>query len=154
MTNYINTLGHKVSAVAGSYIHARSKSAAIVRTVTLGTFFSGMFLVSTMNLAHANGALATYAGEVSNRTSVIVDIVGYVCYLGGAVLSALGVVDLKKHVEQPAQNPIKNGLAKLGFGGMLLFIPFLSGIMMDTMKGSQQQAEYRGFTRGGMRIQP
>lgn len=151
MINQINTIGHKVSAVAGAALHSRDDKAARLRVLATGTALAAVFLVSTSNLAMASDTLAGYAGDVSEKTNVVVDIVGYVCYLGGTILSALGIVDLKKHVENPGNNPLKNGLAKLGFGGILLGLPFVSGLMLDTMDGGSQ-ATYDGFDRGSMQI--
>jgi len=64
-----------------------------------------------------------YSEGLSEQVTNVPQIVGYVSYLGGFVLAALGVVGLKQHVENPGQNPMKNALAKLGFGGMLLALP-------------------------------
>lgn len=151
MFQSINTFGHKASAFAGSLIHTREQGMVKARALALGAVFGGIFLVSTSNIAMAQQTLETYSRDVSKNTNVVVDIVSYVCYLGGAILSALGIVDLKKHVENPTGTPLKNGLAKLGFGGILLGLPFVSGVMLSTMKGSGQ-ADYTGFSRSSMTI--
>lgn len=111
-----------------------------------------MFAYSSINAAWAQQDLAAYSTAVSGKTNVLVDIVSYGCYIGGAILSAVGIVDLKKHVENPTQTPLKNGLAKLGFGGVLLALPFVSGVMSETMKG-EGQATYQDFDRGSIKIQ-
>ena len=135
----------RISAHSAAISYSRSRGTARVRTALVLGASACAALLATHGVAEAaNGSLKVYAGEVSTKTNIIVDIVSYVCYLGGAVLSALGVVDLKKHVEQPTQTPLKNGLAKLGFGGILLALPFVSGIMQETMK-SDAQATYVGF---------
>ena len=138
MTNSIANIGHQVSAFAGSMIHARTKSAAKVRAGVLFALTGGLFIVSTTNLAMAASDLNTYAQNVSQKTNSVVDIITYISYIGGAALAALGIVDLKKHVENPTQTPMKNGLAKLGFGGMLLALPFLAGVAQGTVKDGTQ----------------
>lgn len=65
----------------------------------------------------------TYTEGASSEVTNVPQIVAYICYLGGFVLAALGVVGLKQHVENPGNAPMKNGLAKLGFGGMLMALP-------------------------------
>jgi len=145
MINSINTLGHHISAVAGSVMHARTKSAVRVRMLATSALLGAVFVMSTAGIAEAND-LKSYSTTVSGKTNIITDIVSYVSYLGGAILSALGVVDMKKHVENPGQTPLKNGLAKLGFGGVLLALPFLSGVMADTMAGSGSDATFKKFT--------
>jgi len=64
-----------------------------------------------------------YVSDASEQVTNFPQVVAFISYLGGFVLAALGVVGLKQHVENPQQNPMKNALAKLGFGGMLLALP-------------------------------
>lgn len=148
----VSLLGHKLSALAGSVVHARDTATSKARVLLAGAFFGLAFLLSTTQLAMAQQTLQEYSTVVSMKTNIIVDIVSYICYIGGAILSALGVLDLKKHVENPSQTPMKNGLAKLGFGGILLALPFVSGIMQETM-GGYGEATFQQFNRGGIKIQ-
>lgn len=128
----IANIGHQVSAVVGSVMHARTQSAHRIRVGAVFAFTGGMFIASTMGIAQATD-LRTYNTEVVNRTNNIADVINYVAYIGGAALAALGIVDLKKHVENPSQTPLKNGIAKLGFGGMLLALPALAGVAQGTV---------------------
>jgi len=136
-------LGHHMSATVDSVIHARTKSAAKIRAGVMFSLTGGLFIYSTMGIASASD-LNSYASTVSGKTNSIVDIITYISYIGGAALSALGIVDLKKHVENPSQTPMKNGIAKLGFGGMLLALPFLAGVAQGTVKDGQQ-VQYQDF---------
>lgn len=146
MMKSVNDMGHYVSAVAGSVMHTRSKNVVRFRALAVGAVFAGIFLVSTSEVAlAATKTLKEYGTEVSAKTNVITDIVSYICYIGGAILSALGVVDLKKHVENPSQTPMKNGLAKLGFGGVMLALPFVSGVMQKTMESGGSNASFKKF---------
>ena len=141
----------QISAYGSACFHARDRLSTTLRAVVVGAALSGVFLISTSSLALAQQTLADYSREVSTKTNVIVDIVAYVSYIAGATLSALGITDLKKHVENPSQTPMKIGLSKLGFGGVLLGLPFLSGVMAETMTG-ESQATYQGFERGSIQI--
>jgi|GEM_PF-1255958 len=137
MTNTIANLGHHISAVAGSVMHARTKGAVKLRAGLTFAATGALFVYSTMGIAQATD-LDTYTQNVGERTNSIVDVITYISYVGGAALAALGIVDLKKHVENPSQTPMKNGLAKLGFGGMLLALPFLAGVAQETVIDGQQ----------------
>lgn len=75
----------------------------------------------------------SYASATGNKTSVLVDIFAYVSFLIGCVLSALGVSELRKHVENPSSVPLKNPLTKFGIGGILLALPFITGVAQETM---------------------
>ncbi len=141
----IANLGHHISASVGSVMHARTKSAAKMRAGVMFAVSGGVFIFSTMGVAEAGNTLNDYASTVSGRTNSVVDVITYISYIGGAALSALGIVDLKKHVENPSQTPMKNGIAKLGFGGMLLALPFLSGIVQNTMKDGSE-ADFQNWS--------
>jgi hypothetical protein len=137
MTKVLANLGAHVSAYAGSVMHARTKGAAKLRAGLTFAATGALFVASTTGIAQATD-LDTYTQNVGERTNSVVDVITYIAYVGGAALAALGIVDLKKHVENPSQTPMKNGLAKLGFGGMLLALPFLAGVAQETMIDGQQ----------------
>jgi hypothetical protein len=106
---------------------------ATVRAGVVFTLMGGLFLMSTAGLALAGGTdFDDYSSQVSARTDSMPVIVTYISYIAGAGLAALGIVDLKKHVENPSQTPLKNGLAKTGFGGALLAFPTLASMAQTT----------------------
>jgi hypothetical protein len=45
---------------------------------------------------------------------------------------------------------MKNGLAKLGFGGLLLALPPLVGAIQDSGTSTVAEAEFKGFTATGI----
>jgi hypothetical protein len=83
-----------------------------------------------------------YVSGASEQVTNFPQVVAFISYLGGFVLAALGVVGLKQHVENPSQNPMKNALAKLGFGGMLLALP----PVVNALQGSGEGAGGGGAT--------
>lgn len=132
----LQTTGQHIAAATSSVMYANTKSCLKARVATLGMFFGTMFVVSTMNMADAlagTNNLIQYSQKVSTNTNVVLDIINYVSYIGGAGMGALGVVSLKKHVENP-QTPMKDGLAKLGFGGVLLAFPTIVSVAQGTMR--------------------
>jgi len=144
MMKSVKNIGHKATAAVESLLYVRDAKVAKVRVIATGALFGGMFLVSTTNLAHAQN-FNSYASGLGEKTNSAVDIISYISYIGGAALGALGIVDLKKHVENPSQTPMKNGLAKVGFGGMLLALPTVINVAQDTTQ-STEQANYVDFT--------
>ena len=138
----ISNIGHQAVAAIESVLYARTQSAARIRAYgTMAVVGSLVALTSTGALASPSTYnLSTYAKDASEKTNVVVDILTYVCYIGGAILAGLGVVDLKKHVENPSQTPMKNGIAKLGFGGMLLALPYFTSVMQGSTGGEDATA--------------
>lgn len=117
MLNYINTKTQRVSA-------------AVMAGAMLGTF-------GEIGEVFAGGEnLNQYLSQGSQKVNEVPNLVAFVSYLGGTALAALGIVNLKQHVENPGNKPMKDGLAKLGFGGMLLALPTITSVMMETGAGS------------------
>lgn len=89
-------------------------------------------------------AAGMYAGDVSAQgLEEIVDstkgslngipgLIQGVVYIGGAVFVASGILDLKKHVDSPSQNPIRNGLVRLIAGALLLAAPAAFTALTET----------------------
>jgi len=142
----ISNMGHTLASAVESILYVRDAKFARARVFAAGALFGAVFLVSTAHLAMAD-TFNTYAKDVGGKTNSATDIVSYISYIGGAILGALGIVDLKKHVEQPSQVPLKNGLAKVGFGGMLLALPTVLSVATDTTK-TDGTVTYTGFKGG------
>jgi len=56
-----------------------------------------------------------------------------VAYIGGIGLGVTGIFKLKSHVDNPAQAPMKDGLVRLGAGGGLLALPYVTNAMMTSV---------------------
>jgi len=89
------------------------------------TVASGAFAATT--------DLTSYVQSVSKNTDEISDIFNYCAFILGVILGALGIMDLKKHVESPGSIPLKHALTKLAFGGIFLGLPFAVGMVQATM---------------------
>ena len=107
----LNTLTTKLSAV-------------ILSSATVG------FSAST---AHATNNLNAFLEKTAGETANIPQFLTLISYLIGAVLVVLGVVRLKAHIEQPSQVPMREGIARTAFGGLMLGVPYLIDIAGDTM---------------------
>ena len=114
-------------------------SAAIMTGAMIGTF-------GDMGEVFAQDALDDYLGRTSEKVNAVPDLVAFISYLGGTALAALGIVGLKQHVEQGGQSkPIKAPLAQLGFGGMLLALPSITDVMLETTEAGGTAATFRQF---------
>ena len=108
----------------------------MLKTYNKTTAFMSAAIITGM--ASSKGALAAggsfndYTEGASQQVTNFPQIVSYLCYLGGFALAALGVVGLKQHVENPGNAPMKNGLAKLGFGGMLMALPAVTSAIQGS----------------------
>ena len=63
-----------------------------------------------------------------------------VAYVGGIGLGVAGIFKLKQHVDNPGQTPMKDGLVRLGAGGGLLALPYLTGAMQGSIGPASGQA--------------
>jgi hypothetical protein len=93
--------------------HSQKLSALIVGSYTLGA----------TNHASAQADLGSIVTETRTSLADIPQLISAVLYIGGAILAAGGILALKKHVDEPAQNPIRNGLVRLIAGALLLVAP-------------------------------
>lgn len=65
--------------------------------------------------------------------SAVPGLISGVAYAGGAVLGISGALKLKKHAENPAQNPMAPGIAHLLAGGGIAALPSLVGTSSGTL---------------------
>jgi len=91
-----------------------------------------------------NDSVSALAGSVnfSNMSKNIVssssslpNLISTVAYVGGVGLGVAGVFKLKNHVDNPPQVPMKDGLVRLGAGGGLLVLPYLTKVMQGSIQG-------------------
>jgi hypothetical protein len=120
------------------------KTTAFMASALMTGAFSGI-------ASAGQGSLNTYTDTISGKVAdPFADTVAFLCYLGGFALAALGVVNLKQSVENPGQPPMKNGLAKLGFGGMIMALPPVVSAIQGTAITSSDNTGFQGFDAQGM----
>ncbi|HUY67724.1 MAG TPA: hypothetical protein VMV79_00295 [Alphaproteobacteria bacterium] len=71
-----------------------------------------------------------YGFSVSN-------IISGIAYIAGAILIGYGLIGLKDHMENPKQPPLHQALARMGGGAGLLFLPSMTGWLIDSLYGYQ-----------------
>lgn len=54
-------------------------------------------------------------------------------YMIATLLSVLGVLKIKDHVENPSQTPLQQGVVRLAAGGALFALPIITESMLNTL---------------------
>lgn len=108
--------------------HFTTKLAALV---TIG-------MMAGADVAKANDVnFSNITENIGDSTSNLPNLISTVAYVGGIGLGVAGIFKLKQHVDQPGQHPMKDGLVRLGAGGGLLALPFMSKAMQGTIAGGE-----------------
>jgi len=92
-------------------------------------------LMTGMSDAKAQG-FTDITDNINTSVSDVPSLISTTCYIAGLGLGVAGVLKLKGHVDNPAQEPLKNGLVRLGAGGGLLALPAVLDAMMGTIGDS------------------
>lgn len=128
---FLTTLTQKTMA----RVTAELTTGQLSRVTKLGVVAAAVGSVALMGASTA--AMATGLNQtmesVNTNTSYAADMITYGAYIMGTAFSVMGLLDVKKHIDQPGQNPLKNGLGKIGTGGLLLFLPYVLNTAMDTV---------------------
>lgn len=119
----------------------------------LNELFQWGSLTALAVLAMPGVALAAASGDVnalvqhlgSNEASALPFILGVVAYIGGAFMVVSGALKLKAHAENPAQEKLAPGVARLLVGGLLVSLPTLVGMLQSTTDAGQTAATYSTF---------
>lgn len=100
----------------------------------------------TMLPTQSNYNLDRIVSGLGNQVKNIPDLIFTFSYIAGAAFAAFGIISMKKHIDNPANEPLKNGLGRLAAGGALLTVPTVSDIMVNTLGlGGEQAATQQGF---------
>ncbi len=85
--------------------------------------------------AQANSDFSKVSENIIKSSSDLPNLISTVAYIGGIGLGVAGVFKLKAHVDNPGNAPMKDGLVRLGAGGGLLALPFMTEAMTNTISG-------------------
>lgn len=105
-------------------------------THKLAAVLTAGVLVGQAGEAAAQTNFANVSDNIVASSSTLPNLISTVAYVGGIGLGVAGVFKLKQHVEQPGQHPMKDGLVRLGAGGGLLVLPYMTDVMMGTIEGA------------------
>ena len=90
-------------------------------------------LISESGGAEAAVSFQNVSANIVNSAGTLPNLISTVAYIGGVGLGVAGVFKLKQHVDNPGQTPMKDGLVRLGAGGGLLVLPYLTTAMQGTI---------------------
>jgi hypothetical protein len=95
---------------------------------------SATFSVTALasSAAYANN-FNSIAGNMVNSIASFPTLISAISYLFGMLLLVLGIMKIKDHVENPTQEPIKNGAIRLAAGGALFALPIISEAALSTI---------------------
>lgn len=96
--------------------------------------FTGLMMV-VADSAWASGTVNDYVVQTADNVINFPQLIAFLCYMGGFALAGLGLHAFRQHVESPGNVPLKNPLAKLGFGGVFLALPPLVSAVKGTFGG-------------------
>jgi hypothetical protein len=66
-------------------------------------------------------------------------------WVTGGVLMGAGALKLKEHAENPTQTPMRQGIARMAVGAVLMTIPFFSQFVTNTLSNTAGPAGYTAF---------
>lgn len=107
-------------------------------------------LMAKAGTASAAINLTDTTENIVTASSTLPNLISTVAYVGGIGLGVAGVFKLKQHVDNPAQHAMKDGLVRLGAGGGLLVLPYLT----DVMQGNISAGGGSGATAGDVAFEP
>lgn len=90
-------------------------------------------LMASSGSAHAANNFSSIAENINTSISSLPALISAVAYLFGVLLSVLGIMKIKDHVENPTQTPLKEGAIRLIAGGALFALPILTEAMLESL---------------------
>ncbi len=103
----------------------------------LGAVMTTGMLIGASGSATAGTAggnnFGNIAENINTSISTLPGLVTALAYLFGVLLSVLGIMKIKDHVENPTQTPLKDGAIRLAAGGALFAVPIVMEAMYETL---------------------
>lgn len=119
-------------AAKKAYYHAGA-------AITTGLIFAASD-ASAQTTTTAGNSFSTIAENVNDSISQIPGLITGLAYLLGLTFGVLGIIKIKDHVENPGNEPLKNGVIRLVVGGFLFALPILFEAMLTTIEGNDSGA--------------
>ncbi|MBL8641356.1 MAG: hypothetical protein JNL76_04490 [Alphaproteobacteria bacterium] len=102
----------------------------------LGAYTSASLVIGLLSStsAHAQSGGNSFTSITKTITEQIGGIPGFItaiAYIMGTLFAVLGILKIKDHVENPSNEPLKNGAIRLAVGGGLFVIPLITEAMQN-----------------------
>ncbi len=114
---------------------------------------AGMMVSSTSANAASGQNFGSIAANITASIATLPALISALAYLFGVLLSVLGIMKIKDHVENPTQTPLKDGAIRLAAGGALFAIPIIMEAMYETI-GSGAGASAAGLSAVSFGVVP
>jgi hypothetical protein len=111
-----------------------------VSSFIAASLISGSF-ISEANATQLSDMVSSTGGNVASFPKLI----SAACYVGGATFIGTGVMKVKGHVDNPGQTPLREGLVRLGAGGVLVAAPALTSVMTESSGVGTSNVGFEGF---------
>jgi hypothetical protein len=89
--------------------------------------------------------LSSMVNSTGNNVASFPKLISAACYVGGAAFVGTGVMKVKQHVDNPGQTPLREGLVRLGAGGVLVAAPALTNVMTESSGVGTSNTSFEGF---------
>lgn len=116
------------------------------RTHQLAAALTAGMLVGEGTDAMAAQTFKDLGNNIIDSSAALPQLIQTVAYVGGIGLGVAGIFKLKQHVDNPGQTPLKDGLIRLGCGGGLLALPYVTTAMLGSI--NNQASGGQGATEG------
>lgn len=94
---------------------------------------AGVLVSESVSASATTANFTNVTSNIVTSASTLPNLISTVAYIGGVGMGVAGVFKLKNHVDNPGQVPMKDGLVRLGAGGGLLTLPYLTKVMQGTI---------------------
>jgi hypothetical protein len=103
------------------------------------------FTMGLMTFAGSDSAMAALkfkdmTNNITDSAAGLPATISMVSYIAGTGLAVAGIFKCKNHVDNPGQTPLKDGLIRLGAGGGLLSLPFITSAMQGSISDGDNVA--------------
>ena len=111
--------------------------------------FMASGLISVVASEAQASDLSTMVGSTGTNLASFPKLISAACYVGGAAFVGTGVMKVKQHVDNPGQTPLREGLVRLGAGGVLVAAPALTSVMQTSSGVGTGSSSFVNFGMSG-----
>ena len=83
--------------------------------------------------------------KITTSASKLPTLVSSLSYTGGLALAVMGIINIKKHGENPSQHPLKNGVIQVGAAGCFLALPKFTDYAMSSIGDQSTTVDVPAF---------
>jgi hypothetical protein len=94
---------------------------------------------------NGKSSLGGAAINLTNEVGPVAPLISALFWLGGAVLMGAGALKIKEHAENPTQTPMRQGIARMAVGAVLLTLPFFSQFAANTLSAGNAPINYQPY---------